>query len=225
MTRLYLIVEGQTEERFCKKLLIPHLGGFNVSAYVSIVQTRDKQSGAVRGKGGGHYKTWRTHIVTLLTQQFQDDVRFTTMFDVYGLPLSFPGLQESRRIHHPGQRIRALEESLAADIGDPRLIPYLQRYEFETLVLVGLDHFESTLESDSLRGLKKLRAEIDGLPLEDINDGASTAPSKRIKHHIPTYSKRNDGPRITEAVGLEALRKACPKFDGWIATLETLGTK
>jgi hypothetical protein len=225
VTRLYIIVEGQTEESFCKKLLIPHLAGFNVFARVSIVQTRDKQSGAVRGKGGGHWKTWRTHIVTLLTQQFQDDVRFTTMFDVYGLPLSFPGIQESRRHHDPGQRIRALEESLTSDLDDRRLIPYLQRYEFETLVLAGLDHFESTLESDSLRGLKKLRAEIDGLPLEDINDGASTAPSKRLLRHIPTYIKRTDGPSITEAVGLEALRKACPKFDEWILTLEKLNTK
>ncbi|MFO7566035.1 MAG: DUF4276 family protein [Enhygromyxa sp.] len=225
MTRLYIIVEGQTEERFCKKLLIPHLAEFNVFAQVSIVQTRNKQTGAVHGKGGGHWKTWKTHIKTLLTEQFHEDVRFTTMFDVYGLPLSFPGLQESRRFLDPGQRIRALEESLASDIDDRRIIPYLQRYEFETLVLAGLDHFESILESESLRGLKRLRAEIDGLPLEDINDGASTAPSKRLLRHIPTYSKRNNGPSITEAVGLEALRRSCPKFDAWISTLEKLATK
>ncbi len=104
MTRLIIIVEGQTEEGFCKDLLVPHLAQFNVFAGVTIVQTRDKRTGATRGKGGGSWKRWRTHIVNTLDQQFQDDVRFTTMFDVYGLPLDFPGRKEALRIREPSQR-------------------------------------------------------------------------------------------------------------------------
>ncbi len=38
--RLHVTSEGQTEERFVKKILAPHLGAFNVFADVRSVLTR-----------------------------------------------------------------------------------------------------------------------------------------------------------------------------------------
>lgn len=57
---------------------------------------------------------------------------------------------------------------------------------------------------------------------EDIDDGADSAPSKRIKAALLRYDKVADGVRVAEAVGLERMRAACPRFGGWLTRLESL---
>ncbi len=70
-------------------------------------------------------------------------------------------------------------------------------------------------------------AQIGVYSPELIDDGANTAPSKRIIALIPQYgtTKRARGPLIAAAIGLPAIRAKCPHFDAWIKRLEELGTK
>ena len=58
---------------------------------------------------------------------------------------------------------------------------------------------------------------------ELINDGAETAPSKRILKQIPEYDKVTAGWTVVEQIGLATLRHKCPHFNEWLTRLEQLG--
>lgn len=60
---------------------------------------------------------------------------------------------------------------------------------------------------------------------EDINDGVDTAPSRRLTSLVPSYRKPLHGPMAIAALGLPALREACPRFDGWVRLLESLAER
>jgi len=55
-----------------------------------------------------------------------------------------------------------------------------------------------------------------------IDDGAATAPSKRILQAIPQYDKAAVGTLLALEVGLEAIRGKCSHFNEWLTRLETL---
>jgi hypothetical protein len=79
------------------------------------------------------------------------------------------------------QRCARLEAALAREFDDPRLIPYLQRHEFEALVLASLPLLRGLLDArDDLLGLEALAAELSQQSPEDVNDDRETAPSKRL---------------------------------------------
>jgi hypothetical protein len=69
-----------------------------------------------------------------------------------------------------------------------------------------------------------VRAEVAGSAPEDVDDGETTAPSKRLECHIPGFRKTLHGPLATSDTGLRALRDQCPRFDRWVECLETLGS-
>jgi hypothetical protein len=65
---------------------------------------------------------------------------------------------------------------------------------------------------------------VAGFRPEEINEGATTAPSKRIIRHLPVYerSKVRVGAAAAAAIGLPALREKCPHFNDWLSRLESL---
>jgi Domain of unknown function (DUF4276) len=219
--RLHVLVEGQTEEQFTKSILGPHLAPFGVWVHPLIVETSRDRHGTKR-RGGGDWQKWRKDLLRLTRGQPGPDVRFTTIFDLHGLPEKFPGLAEHGAIANTIQRAELLEAAMAADIQDWRLIPYLQRHEFEALVLAGLDALEELLDAEQRKGVAPLKALIAAKRPEDVNDGPETAPSKRLEAAIPTYRKTVHGPLVVEATGLAKLRAACPRFNVWVTRLEGL---
>jgi hypothetical protein len=59
---------------------------------------------------------------------------------------------------------------------------------------------------------------------ELINQGATTAPSKRLAQVIPNYNKSKIplASLILEKIGLAKIREKCPHFNQWITRLENL---
>lgn len=168
---------------------------------------------------------WKADIERLSTQHSRrPDVVFTTFFDLYGMPSDFPNLDVHRSEKNTIRRASALEAEIAKQIDERRLIPYVQRHEFEALVLACLDELDEWLDKADRRGIAKLRAEIDGTAPEDVNDGATTAPSKRILRCIPVFRKSVHGVEACELAGVAKLRARCPRFDAWVAKLEALGS-
>lgn len=209
--RLYVFVEGQTEEAFVKQLVAPHLMAHGIMATTP------------RLLGGGFWKTWKRDIGRVLGEQRGPAARFTTLFDLYGLPRGFPGGAKLRAIADTRRRAAAVEEAVAAAFGDERLLPYVQRHEFEALVLAALDMADWIFDGPGqAAGLAALRAELAGRAPEEVNDGVQSAPSKRLSARIPGYDKVLHGEMATTTLGLPALRKQCPGFDGWLARLERL---
>ncbi len=76
--------------------------------------------------------------------------------------------------------------------------------------------------ADDMEGICALERDIANLPPEDINDGKQTAPSKRLEAYIPSYRKTLHGPFAIEFVGLDRIRKLCPRFGAWLHFLEQL---
>lgn len=228
MIHLIAVVEGPTEEGFFNALLKPHLGSFGVVASASLAGKLIAQKrGHIgrRSRGGGHFRHWRDDILRILSEDRRDARRVTSLFDLYGLPDDFPELEAQRLVQDTNRRCEDLQRAFAEAVNDRRFIPYIQRHEFEALVLAALPCLRGLLDAkDSLTGLDRLAGEIRGLAPEDVNDGPETAPSKRLKRHVPGYSKTLHGPLATEGAGLAALRQACPRFDGWVHQLESLGS-
>jgi hypothetical protein len=220
--RLYVLVEGDTEEGFVKRVLGPHLDAREVFTTPIIVSTSRDHAGR-KHKGGGYWKDWRKDLERLTRSQPGPEVRFSTLFDLYGLPGDFPQLDDHRDVVDTTRRAELLERAMAEVVDDRRLIPYLQRHEFEVLVLAGLDALEDLLDAEEDRnGLSALRVEVQGVCPEDVDDGPDTAPSKRLRAHIPSYQKPIHGPLVVEHEGLDALREKCPRFGDWLARLESL---
>jgi hypothetical protein len=215
MIRLFFYVEGQTEQGYVTSKLQAHLAPFNVHV-----------AGAIRAPTGG-YARMRNDLGKLLKLHHQPDVHFTTMFDLYALRNQWPGRDEAEKLRHlPRERTRRLEEAFAADVGDSRLIPHIQLYEFETILFCEPEWFGGLYENADAR-VKELQEIVrrDGPP-EEINDSPNTAPSKRIDRVFPGYegAKTSTGVQVASCIDVARVRELCPHFNEWMGSLEALGS-
>ncbi len=223
--RLNFIVEGQTEEAFVKQILSPYLAGREVWARARCVLTSRRRN--IKHRGGiKNYEKARNDINAWIREDRNSDVRFTTMFDVYGLPTNFPGYKDAQQTSNPYGRVEVLENALAADISDRRFIPHFQLHEFEALLLSDPQKLDSQFDnSTGIQRLVDMVARFDSPEL--INDGENTAPSKRIIGAIPEYErmKVSAAPIVAEKIGLPTLRLKCTHFAAWLCRLETLNKR
>ncbi len=223
MTRLIIVVEGQTEEAFVKDVLQPHLATHGVYASATIVGKMVAQRRGHRQRGGGHFRHWRQDLARILGGDHSGGLRVTMLFDLYGLPSDFPGFDAHGADTNTTVRCELLESALGVVFDDPRLIPYIQRHEFEALVLASLTSLRELLDAeDDLAGLEVLEQQVGSQDPEDVNDGKDTAPSKRLEILIPSYSKVLYGALATSDTGLLNLRKRCSRFGAWLEHLERL---
>ncbi len=219
MKRLHILVEGQTEERFAKDILVPHLAGFACATSVSIVETsRPAAGGKFRGGIASFGKVERD-----IRRLLRDGSRYlTTLFDFYGLPNDFPGCASVGFAALPApQKAETIEAALMAHFGADHFLPFLQLHEFEAFIFAGPDIAAAKLERPNLAaGLSKAVSEAGSIEL--VNDGPKTHPHARIESLYPTYSKVADGSSITQSIGLAQLRQASPRLDRWLQKLESL---
>jgi hypothetical protein len=223
VTRLTVVVEGQSEEWLVSRLLGPHLAGHGVFARALVVRTRMARARRPAHRGGGRWAHVRNDVRRVL-QDKRGDLRVSTMVDLYGMPRDYPGFAAAQATHDRAERCRRVEAAMSDDVDDRRFLPYVQKHEFEALVLCGLGHlaahFDGQRERAAVAGL--VRSVAGTLP-EDVNDGPVTAPSRRLQTALPTYSKLVHGPLVLEAVGLGAIRERCARFSEWVGRMERLG--
>jgi hypothetical protein len=215
MKRVYLLVEGQTEETFVRELLVPHYVRMNLYIVPIIVSTSPGYRGGITS-----YAKIRPQIERLCKQDAKAVV--STLFDLYGLPEDFPGKRTSEWPQQCSGLDKALlvERALATDIQQTNFLPYIQVHEFEALLFTNVSAFEVWTNDD--RVLASLHAVSARIAPEDINDNPQTAPSKRILSVMRDYQKPVHGPLIACDIGLDAMRAVCPHFAQWLGQLDAL---
>ena len=203
MTRLAIVVEGPTELQFVQNLLASHLLPMEVYSYPRSL--------------GGDIRVSRvaSHMVNYL-QSFD---YVTCLVDFYG----FRGKGNADPSELENLILEEINSRLRTSWDDTRVIPYVQRHEFESLLFSRVDAFSDTMFPSTayLRQLRQIRSDFP--TPEDINDNPQTAPSKRIEQLIPRYNKPAHGYLIAEAIGLDTIRAECPRFNQWLTRLEALG--
>ncbi|NJO18071.1 MAG: DUF4276 family protein [Thioploca sp.] len=220
MNRIYVSIEGQTEETFIRELLRRHLWEHNVDLQPVIITTRRVKQGKNFKGGVLSYGKARNEVIRLLNDS--QAVAVTTMYDLYHLPKDFPG-QDTRPTGDGKAKALHLEKAFQNDIGSRHFHPYLQVHEFEAFLFVNPTRTANMFaEVENLE--KQLQTIRKKFPTpEDINDNPNTAPSKRILSLYPRYEKPLYGTLVTLEVGLDSIRTECPHFNEWVTWLESLG--
>ncbi len=220
MLKVLILVEGQTEEAFVKRLLAPGLNTHRVAPVPIVLTTKRLLTGDKCRGGHAPYPRIRKEILRLLNDS--SAVRVTTMLDYCGLPPGFPG-RESPIGQTASQRVLSVEKAWASDIGDPRFLAYLSLHEFEGLLFSDPEKVTDCLDSP------RLAAAVSGIRSafptpEDINDHENTSPPRRLEALFPAYNKPFFGELIAERIGIPRMRAECPHFSSWLTSMESLGS-
>jgi hypothetical protein len=220
LSRVYVIVEGATEESFVSGPLAEVLWSRQV--YVTPIILR------VPGHKGERTKYVRVEK-DILRQLKQDRGSYcTTMIDFYGLGGGFPGTPVPLHLNNI-QRVEHIERAVKEDVcrqipefrPDVRLIPYLSLHEYEGLLFSDPDAFGQSIGRPHLAS-RFHRIRNDFPTPEDINNDPETAPSKRVIDTYPAYRKVIEGTLAARAVGIQRMRQECAHFRNWLEQLEGL---
>ncbi len=133
----------------------------------------------------------------------------------------FPGYAEAARAPDPYARVGILEAALGEAVGDERFIPYIQLHEFEALLFADPSKLDTQFPDRPLAiGQLVETARVVDSP-ELVDDGPTTAPSKRISAAIPEYESRkaSAGPIVAAKIGLPVLQTQCRHFREWLERL------
>ena len=225
MARLYLFAEGRTEQTFADTVLKPHLAEYEVFMNKPVLIAHAHKKHRIHRGGGRNFQAMQKDIARFLKQDSAKDVFFTSMIDLYALHKEFPGAEEAEQYRNdPYRRVEALEASWAKKTNDLRFIPHIQLHEYEAYLFSEVSVLSRYYENQG-RAIQKLEEIADGFDSpERIDDGQTTAPSKRIIAHLPRYEsdKSTVGVQAAERIGLPRIRHRCPHFDRWIDRLQKL---
>ena len=211
MRRVAVLCEGQTEREFLGKELAPIFYVHKLAITPVILVTKRFAEGGVIAGGGVNFDRVCAQLPALLGSF--DSV--TTFFDLYAF-----------KDRKPCETAAQLQTRIAARLGMPsHFRPYIQQYEFESLVFA-IPHAGEIFGSTALSTkISSVLSSCEG-NAELINDSAQTAPSVRLKAlfaelKLGRYDKVAFGSMLLKG-NLNLIRRSCPRFDTWVSWLESL---
>ncbi|WP_339815340.1 DUF4276 family protein [uncultured Imperialibacter sp.] len=223
MKTIFIVVEGETEERFLRKVAYDHfiVNGIHIEAQQWLTNRKLGTQG-----GGGNFDKIENHIKRLASRyQANSDVFISTMIDLYAFPKQGNTIydEEIKPISNAREKVLLLERKFSDRIAFRNFIPYIQLHEYESLIMSKPDSLLSFF-TDKTKEIENLTIEVSKMSPEDINETPEGAPSKRIIKHIPLYKRQKTtaGVAATADIGLPFLRQRCPHFDDWITKLENV---
>lgn len=221
MARLFILVEGHTEEKFVNDALAPYLydtGPFtNVSAkLLGNARPRSRRGGIV---------AWSSAERDILRHLKEDrEVMIALLVDYYALPQSgtraWPGRSAATGARIVDNAIlNCIRKRMGSDFDQSRFVPCVMMHEFEAMLFSDCAAFANAVgRPDVIPALQSILKQFS-CP-EKINDSPQTTPSKRILNLIPDYDKLLDGNRAVDMIGLQKIRSMCPHFANWLQQLE-----
>ena len=217
MKKVLILVEGQTEEAFVKRVLAIHLVPYDILVNPIILTTKIVVNGPDSKGGSVSYRKVKREVQRLLGDTSTHLV--TTMLDFYGLKNDFPMRDNSTG--NPHEKVSRVEAAFNHDIDNPRFFSYFSLHEFEGLLFSSPSDiariFNEPVKESILRRIR------NSFPTpEDINDNPGTTPSKRICKEFPHYEKVFHGTAIASNIRLDMIRGECPHFNEWLTRIERL---
>lgn len=222
--RLLIYCEGQTEEFVVERVLRPHLELHGVRVERPILAANSLSPHAQRG-GFVNWPAIRQDLLDEFAGDSDPDLRFTTLLDVYRMPDAVASLAGKSNPLTLVSDIDAVERAIESDLNESRFKAYLQRHEFEALLLADLDAVEYVF-ANHLVALQQLRSDLAGFTTaEEINHGLDTHPAARLSAAIPDYEnlKACNAFFVLAQAGIEKVRATCPRFDEWLKHWENWG--
>lgn len=226
LIRLHVLAEGQTEEAFINEVLAPELGANGIFADAHRITTGRRRGRLFRG-GLTNYEHLARDLTLWMKQDQNEDSWFTTMIDLYRLPINFPGRATLSPALASYDRVARLEEEFRINIVDRlgnasvsrRLIPYIQLHEFEALLFSDPSGFLEAFPDGqpAVDQLTAIRGQFESP--EEINEQPNGAPSSRILNLLPDYQKPVAGVLIAQRIGLPVIRGECRHFREWLSRL------
>lgn len=219
MKRIFVIVEGKTEESFVNGILRQYFFTLEIFNLIGIlIQTSNGHKG-----GFVNYQHLKNDILKRLREP---DVVVSTFIDFFRIPTSVPDYAKMLRAVDPNTKIDILEKGMASDIDHPRFLPYIQKFEFEALLFSNNQGFSAMYNDIDSGVAQATQSIIDQYPdPEDINNHPDTAPSKRIQKILSDYEEKYDkvveGNLIAEEIGIHSILEKCPRFRAWVEKLMT----
>jgi hypothetical protein len=214
MIRVGISVEGQTEYLFCQNILTPYFRDFNIELTSIIVSTKREKCGK-KHKGGCINLDRVSSEIKKLLPSFD---YVTTFYDLYG----FKGI-------HLKITADELEKQISEQCNTYKLIPYIQKYEFETLLLSKPSYYEELFEDEKAKIAVENMILSCGGEVENINNSYETSPSKRLTQLFEDFDEHYDkvfyGELIGEEIGLECMIDQCGRFSQWIEKIKSLKGK
>ena len=208
MKQVFIYCEGQTEEGFINNVLSPYFAQMEIYVTPIIHKTKRTPTGAYKG-GVSRYEAIRRELEILCQTP---NVLVTTMFDYYQMPTDTPAIDSKEPDIY--KRMEIIETAVNQDIGHPNLMFHLMLHEFETLLYSEPKAFSLIAKDSTVSAIQKIR---DAFPTpEHINNSIETAPSKRILHLIPNYSKTRQGVLIAKNIGIDRMFSECKHFAAWV---------
>jgi hypothetical protein len=223
MKRLFIVVEGETEERFLRKVLYNHFitQGIHIEAQQWLT---NRKLGI--GGGGSNFDLIENHLIRLMARyQYDKEVFISVMVDLYAFPKRGNTVydDEVRKQQNGKNKALLLQDKMKVRMQYQNFIPYVQLHEYEALLLSKPNALLS-FYTDKAQEIENLKLEIAGMQPEEINETPEGAPSKRIIKYLPRYEKQKTtaGVATAEQIGLPFLRENCPHFNDWVTKLESI---
>ena len=212
MKRLFIVVEGQTEQDFVREILSPYFYSHGIYDVRPILIHTSKT-----GKGGFvNYYHLRNTIKPLLKSE-GNNIVVTTLVDFFRIPTNTPNYNQCIQAGGSVAKVAELERCIAEDINDIKFVPYIQLHEFEALLFSNNKGFEEYFTEEQSVQTGAIVEEFDNP--EDINTRPQYAPSKRILGIKKEYNKPIEGNLIAITVGINIMLERCPRFASWVTNI------
>ena len=199
MKRVYIVVEGQTEQEFVNSVISPYLQEFGT------------------GRGGMVSYSHLANTIKPLLMSEKSDYIVTTFIDFFRLPHDMPHYEDCMKKPDKIEQIRSLEAAINEAIDDRRFFSYIQLHEFEALLFSSNKGFEYYFSEELAAKTASIISSYDNP--EDINTSPEGAPSKRLLAIKSDYNKVLEGNLIALEIGIKSILEKCPRFAEWIKTI------
>ena len=235
MKKLYIICEGETEERLVYNVFYDRLSStYNVIIALTLPTGENQMGGAAKGgfrKTNG-YNHALNHIRSSI-KLYKNSV-VTTFFDLFRFPNDIACYRDAKSVIDPIARATMYEQQIDQDVrkgvGDGfTFIPHVQPCESEAFLFV--DPMISAMEmgdsSEDVQYYETSIYEVRKRYQTPEHIDADKGPSKYLEDIFPYYSKNKVGRggfswKAAKEIGIDAICEECEHFNAWMRKLESL---